>query len=212
MLVCCTTLAGPLLVMVISLWAAATVTLHVVLVAMPDAESWARVPKRNEPAVVGVPVRTPVEGLMGPKPGGSDPVIENVYGGVPPVATRPRELYATPTWAVPSGQATVSGGVAVTVKLAEEVLLAAFGSGVGEATVAVFTTVPDALGLLTTSTTVPTPPAAIVPREQLTVLVPEQDDPAGVGVAETNVVPAGRTSVTVTLAARLGPAFPIAML
>lgn len=51
---------------------------QVVLVAIPDAESWAWVPKRKEPAVVGVPVTAPVEGLMGPKPGGSDPVIENV--------------------------------------------------------------------------------------------------------------------------------------
>ena len=34
--------------------------------------------KREEPAVVGVPVRAPVEELMGPRPGGSDPVIENV--------------------------------------------------------------------------------------------------------------------------------------
>jgi len=205
------TLAGPLLTTETSAEAAATVMLQL-LVPVPDAESWALATKEDRPAAVGVPAIAPVEGLMGPKPGGSDPVIENVYGGVPPVATRPRELYATPTWAVPSGQATVSGGVAVTVKLVEEVLLAAFGSGVDEATVAVFTTVPDALGLLTTSTTVPTPPAAIVPREQLTVLVPEQDDPAGVGVAETNVVPAGRTSVTVTPAARLGPAFPTAML
>ena len=51
---------------------------QVVLVAIPDAESWTWVPKRNDPAALGVPVRDPVEGLMGPKPGGSDPVIENV--------------------------------------------------------------------------------------------------------------------------------------
>jgi hypothetical protein len=88
-----------------------------------------------------------------------------------------------------------------------EVLLARFESSVSVATVAVLATVPDVLGLLTTSTTVAEPPAARVPREQLTVLVPEQDDPAGDGVAETNVVPAARVSLTVTLAARLGPAF-----
>jgi len=41
----------------------------------------------------------------------------------------------------------------------------------------------------------------------MTVLVPEQDDPAGDGVAETYVVPAGRMSVTVTAAAEAGPAF-----
>jgi hypothetical protein len=55
------------------------------------------------------------------------------------------------------------------------------------------------------------PPTARVPREQLTVVVPEQDDPAGDAAAETNVVPVGRTSPTTTLAAALGPAFATAM-
>jgi hypothetical protein len=80
-----------------------------------------------------------------------------------------------------------------------------FGSGVAEETKAVLTTGPNELGLRTTSTTVAEPLAAIVPREQMTVLVPEQDPCEGVD--ETNVVPAGRTSVTITLAAGLGPAF-----
>jgi hypothetical protein len=88
-----------------------------------------------------------------------------------------------------------------------EVLFARFVSGVSEATVAVFTTVPDGLGLTTISTMVAEPPTATVPKEQLTVLVPEQDDPAGEGTAETNVVPAGRMSPTITFAAGLGPAF-----
>jgi len=104
------------------------------------------------------------------------------------------------------------GGVAVTVKVVVEVLLPVFGV---EETVAAFVTVGGlggVLGLLTTSTTVATPWAARVPREQVTVLVPEQDDPAGDGVAETYVVPAGRTSVTVTFVARLGPVFVTAML
>jgi hypothetical protein len=105
---------------------------------------------------------------------------------------------------------TASEGVAVTVKVVVEVLLARFGSGVVEATVAVLTTVPDALGLLTMSWTVATPSASRVPREQLTVLVPEQD-PCD-GATETNVAPDGRASLTVTLAARLGPAFATTML
>ena len=87
-----------------------------------------------------------------------------------------------------------------------EVLLARFVSGVSEATVAVFATVPDEIGLLTTSVIVAEPPAARVPREQLTVLVPVQEDPAG-GVADTKDVPAGRISPTITFAAGLGPAF-----
>jgi hypothetical protein len=79
-----------------------------------------------------------------------------------------------------------------------------------EETVAVLETVPDVLGLLTTSTTVATPLAARVPREQVTVLVPEQD-PCD-AVAETNVVPDGTTSVTVTFVARLAPVFVTTML
>ena len=128
---------------------------------------------------------------------------------MPPVATRPKELYATPAWAAPSGQVTVREGVAVTAKVVVELLLAGFGSGVMEEAVAVLETVPDMLGLLTTSTAVATPLAGTVPREQVTVLVPVQD-PCD-GVAETNVVPAGRVSLTVTLAARLGPALATAM-
>jgi hypothetical protein len=91
--------------------------------------------------------------------------------------------------------------------VAVEVLFARFESGVSEATVAVFATVPVELGLLTTSAIVAEPRAARAPREQLTVLVPEQDDPAGEGAAETDVVPAGRMSPTTTFAAGLGPAF-----
>jgi hypothetical protein len=96
------------------------------------------------------------------------------------------------------------------VEVVVERLLAVFGSGVVETTVAEFATGTDMRGLTTTSTTVAERPAATVPREQLTVLVPEQD-PCD-GVAETNVVPAGRTSATVTLAAGLGPAFATTML
>jgi hypothetical protein len=42
-------------------------------------------------------------------------------------------------------------------------------------------------------------------------LVKEEQDPC-VGVAETNVVPGGRISVTVTAAAAMGPAFATAKL
>ena len=76
--------------------------------------------------------------------------------------------------------------ITFSVTVAVEVLLARFGSGVGEETMAVLATVPDELGLKTTSWTVAKPPAAMVPREQLTVPVPEQD-PAGDAVAGTDV-------------------------
>jgi hypothetical protein len=85
-------------------------------------------------------------------------------------------------------------------------LLAVFGSGVVETTVAVLSNGPDELGPTTTSVIVAElaePLEGIVPREQVTVpMLEEQGD-----VAETNVMPAGKMSVTVTPAAALGPAF-----
>jgi hypothetical protein len=87
-----------------------------------------------------------------------------------------------------------------------ERLLAVFGSGVVETTVAVLSNGPDEPGPTTTSVIVAElaePLEGIVPREQVTVpMLEEQGD-----VAETNVVPAGKMSVTVTPAAVLGPAF-----
>ena len=59
-------------------------------------------------AVVGVPVTAPVVAFR-TKPAGNDPVVENEYGGVPPVAAS-NELYATPTWAGPTGQVTFKVG------------------------------------------------------------------------------------------------------
>ena len=67
-------------------------------VALTDAESRTRAVNAMTPAPDGVPVTAPVEAVR-LKPGGSDPVIENAYGGVPPEATN-AELYATPTWPV----------------------------------------------------------------------------------------------------------------
>jgi len=54
-------------------------------VALREAESVTAAVNKVEPALVGVPVMTPVAGFRD-KPGGSDPE-ENRYGGVPPVAT-----------------------------------------------------------------------------------------------------------------------------
>jgi len=78
MFVLVATVAGPLLTIETSAAAAATVMLQVLLVAFTDAESRALVVKEKLPAAVGVPVMAPVEGVMAPKPGGSDPVMENV--------------------------------------------------------------------------------------------------------------------------------------
>jgi hypothetical protein len=68
----------------------------VVFVAELPEESVTFAVKLKVPAVVGVPVMAPVE-VFSVNPGGSDPdVIENVYGGTPPLAVND-ELYGTPT-------------------------------------------------------------------------------------------------------------------
>jgi hypothetical protein len=100
--------AGPLLTIETSAEAAATAMLQL-LVPVANAESRTLALKGKVPAKVGVPMRSPVAGMTETRPGGSDPVVENVYGGVPPVAAS-KELYATPTWAVARGQVTVSAG------------------------------------------------------------------------------------------------------
>ena len=82
------------------------------------------------------------------------------------------------------------------VVTAVAVLLAAVGSVVAAATVAVFVSVPEALGAVTTISTVAVTPLGKMPRLHTTVLVPEQVPV--LGVAETNVTPAGKTSVRVT--------------
>ena len=71
---------GPLLVIETLAEAAATVMLQLLapVAGVGDAESTALALKGKVPAVVGVPVIAPVEGAMGPKPGGSDPVTENM--------------------------------------------------------------------------------------------------------------------------------------
>jgi hypothetical protein len=58
----------------------------VVPAAVPlESTTWAV--KVNDPAAVGVPVMAPVE-TFSVRPVGSEPaVMENVYGGTPPVAT-----------------------------------------------------------------------------------------------------------------------------
>lgn len=72
------TVVGPLLLIETLTWAAATVMLQLV-VPLPagDAESTALALKRKVLAVVGVPMRSPVAATRF-KPGGSDPVVENV--------------------------------------------------------------------------------------------------------------------------------------
>jgi len=65
------TIAGPLMVIETSAWAATTVMLQL-LVASPDAESRAWLVKKEMPAAVGVPVMAPVEGLS-VRPAGSAP-------------------------------------------------------------------------------------------------------------------------------------------
>jgi fluoride ion exporter CrcB/FEX len=93
-------------------------------------------------------------------------------------------------------ETTLVGTSELTVVNAEAVLLLGFGSVVSAATVAVFVIVPGVLGAVTTISTVAVAPLGKMPRLHVTVLVAEQVPL--LGVAETNVTPAGRTSVRVT--------------
>jgi hypothetical protein len=94
----------------------------------------------------------------------------------------------------------------ITVMVDVAVLLAGFGSLVVAAAVteAVFVTGPGDEGSVTVNVNVAEAPLVSVPALQVMVVVPLHAPP---GVDERNVVPGGRTSVTVTAVAALGPPF-----
>src|ERR1700736_686979 len=94
-------------------------------------------------------------------------------------------------------ETTLVGISGVTVVVSLAILLFGFGSAVAAVTVAVFVSVADALGAVTTISTVAVTPLGKMPRLHAIVLVPEQVPE--LGVAETNETPAGRKSVRVTL-------------
>src|SRR5437763_1974077 len=84
------------------------------------------------------------------------------------------------------------------------VLLAGLVSVSVAVTVAVFVMVPGVGGAWTTIVTVALAPLLMVPRLPVTVL-PAVVTVPWLGVAETNVTPAGNVSVRVTPVAALGP-------
>jgi hypothetical protein len=84
------------------------------------------------------------------------------------------------------------------------VLFPGFGSEPAALTVAVLETVPGVDEVFTTMLIVALPLLVNIPRAQETVDDVLLHDPCD-GVAETNVVAAGRVSVTTTLLAALGP-------
>lgn len=94
----------------------------------------------------------------------------------------------------------------ITVTVAVLVLFVMTGSTFALVTVAVFATGPVVGGRVTIREIVAVPAFATVPSEQVTVVVPLQVP--WLGVTETNVVPAGSTSVTTTFSAAFGPASP----
>lgn len=102
------------------------------------------------------------------------------------------------------------------VALAEELdeLFAALGSEVELATVAMLVTVPVPVPLLTVSVKVAEAPLTSEGIEHVTVPATLLQAKAGpvLCVIETNVVPAGTTSLTVTFAASLGPLLVTVML
>lgn len=97
---------------------------------------------------------------------------------------------------------------ALTVVVAEEVLLARFGSAVAAPTVARFVRVAPWAGAVTTIVMVgAVAPVASAGLVQVTDTFPELVQTHPVPVAETNVTPAGSVSVTDSVAAFDGPAF-----
>jgi hypothetical protein len=107
------------------------------------------------------------------------------------------------------GEAAGIAAAGTTVTVDVDALFAGFPSGLDVVTVAVFDTGPGVDGRVTASAIVADPPFAIVPSEHVTVVVALQLP--WLGVADTNVVPGGRTSVTTTFAADAGPAFDTAI-
>jgi hypothetical protein len=99
-------------------------------------------------------------------------------------------------------------GGAITAVSAVALLLPMLGSAVDALAVAVFEIDPAAVAF-TTRVMVAEPLLASVPRAQVTVVVPLQVPTDG--VAETNVVPEGRVSLTLARVAALGPAFETVM-
>jgi hypothetical protein len=100
------------------------------------------------------------------------------------------------------------GICATTEKVAVDELFAGFGSELLLETVAVFVAGPTVWAFVT-MVIVAVTPEAIVPSEQVTVVVPLQVP--WLGVADTNVTLAGSTSTIVTPVAEFGPAFVTAI-
>ena len=96
------------------------------------------------------------------------------------------------------------GGTGFTVVDAVLLLLPVLGSVTPLVTLAVLLMVPVTVGVTIIVTFAETP-LPNVPRLQVTVLVPLQLP--WLGVADTNVTPAGKVSVTVTPVALFGPLF-----
>ena len=105
---------------------------------------------------------------------------------------------------------TDRSALAPVVLLAVALLFAGLGSVVVDAIVAVLLIVPVAAALTATTSVNVALPGAKVGFEQLIVAPGVHVHPGG-GVIDTNVVPAGSTSVSVTVVALLGPAL-IAMM
>jgi hypothetical protein len=96
---------------------------------------------------------------------------------------------------------------APTVALIVAVLFAIFGSGKSETTLAELVTVPVAFAaIVTTIVSVACAAFATDPRLHVSVVVPVHAEPCD-GVAETSVVIAGSTSVTITFVVSFGPKF-----
>jgi hypothetical protein len=104
-----------------------------------------------------------------------------------------------------SGESVGMANRLPTMTVALLVLFAGSVSVFAMLTVAVFVTIAGFIGIVRTSVIDAEPPGTSVPIVHVTVDVPEHDP--CVGVAELNVVPNGRTSVTTVFTASTGPLF-----
>jgi hypothetical protein len=116
-------------------------------------------------------------------------------------------LVTVPVPVPASATVNVKFVAAPTVALIVAVLFAIFGSGKSETTLAELVTVPVAFAaIVTTIVSVACAAFATDPRLHVSVVVPVHAEPCD-GVAETSVVIAGSTSVTITFVVSFGPKF-----
>ena len=193
---------------IVPAWAVA-VTVTVITGAVAPAASAARV-QVTETLPTFEQAQPPPTALTNVTPAGSVSVTVRFAASDGPL------LLTVSVYATDEPATTVAGAAlviatsadAVTVVTSEALLFAAFGSAVVDATDAVFDSDPAWFGAVTvTVITGAVAPVASAARVHVTDTFPTFEQAQPPPVADTNVTPAGRVSVTVRFAASDGPLF-----